>query len=895
MDSYEDRTKPSGEPTELQSTIQGRRKLQRGDMLAGRFTIVQFLAEGGMGEVYEAADSHLQGKHYALKTLRPDFAQNSELRLRFEREVLLAREITHPNVCPTYDIFRADGPDGPVLFLTMKLLRGESLLARLKRLGRIPPDELRVIAKQMADALDAAHRGGVIHRDFKPGNVMIEPVRNDLRVSITDFGLSRAYEAETTLAQTGFIMGTPGYIAPELIQGRIASFASDVYAFGVVLYELATGIKPYVPFDGSGPERPTKVVPELPPAWDRVILGCLQIVPEKRFQSAGEAIAQLEPPEQASRHQNAPQLPQELNTTGSFPHKVLPNVRLDDGQTRWMKIGMLMLSLIVIMAGLYEIASRYPNTTATPAEQNIVILPFQAIANTATDQAYSNGLTETLTSKLTRLTSASAIQVIDANTARKVHSVQDARSELGATLVIEGTIQQERGTVRVNYTVVNSTTNKIVQSDTLTLSSDNAFMVQDRLVDSVARKLGLNAPASQPPVVAYGTQMPGAYEFYLQGMGYLRFSDKPESMDSAIKLFQRAIALDADYGLAYAGLGESYWKKYILLRDTTWVDLARNACERALALDEMSAEPHICLGDVENGLGKYERAADQFQRALAADPAEQVAYIGLARAYAKLGRDSNAETTYRQAIAVRPQYWDGYFNLGLYYNSIGQFGNAEKMFDQVVALAPDNTQGWNDLGAMYLKQAKSDSAVAAFRKSLSIRPTPGATSNLAFIYYQKTDYVRAAEAYREAVSLTPGDYRLWGNLASALDFAGQKEESQKARQRARDLAQAAVEVNPKSAQVLASLADFTAGLGDLEQARSLLVKAIALGPDDPSVLFRAALVYESPLNDRETALSYLKKAVDRGQSMDQILSSPNLKRLREDPRFKQIQRNALTK
>ncbi len=253
--------------------------------------VVQFLARGGMGEVYEAADEHLQGKHCALKTLRAEIGADPKVQQRFEREVLLAREVNHANVCPTYDIFHAEEAGG--LFLTMKLLRGESLRARLKRPGRFDAQTMFEIARQMAAGLDAAHKAGIVHRDFKPGNVMLEGAGQDPRISITDFGLSRLYGSDLALAETGRLAGTPGYIAPELLEGRFATPAADVYAYGVVLHEMLTG------------EKPARHLEKIPPEWLPVVKGCLESDPQKRFQSAGEALAALGGTDGARRTQIA--------------------------------------------------------------------------------------------------------------------------------------------------------------------------------------------------------------------------------------------------------------------------------------------------------------------------------------------------------------------------------------------------------------------------------------------------------------------------------------------------------------------------------------------------------------------------------------------------------------
>jgi eukaryotic-like serine/threonine-protein kinase len=268
-------------------------QLLPGEKLGGRFVIVQFLASGGMGEVYEVIDEHLQGKHFALKILRAGIAGDANMRQRFEREVILACEVRHPNVCPTQDLLRLEGPRGPLLCLTMKLLRGESLAARLGRAGRMPPDAALPIIRQMAAGLDAAHAAGVIHRDFKPGNIMIEYRGEQPHVWITDFGFSRDYHSDQTISALGQIPGTPGYVAPELFAGRSSSPASDVYAFGVVVYEMITGRRP-PESPGGTIAAPSSFAPDIPPVWDRMVLGCLPPDPSKRFASAGEALAFLD-------------------------------------------------------------------------------------------------------------------------------------------------------------------------------------------------------------------------------------------------------------------------------------------------------------------------------------------------------------------------------------------------------------------------------------------------------------------------------------------------------------------------------------------------------------------------------------------------------------------------
>src|SRR6266542_902758 len=277
-----------------------------GDILSHRFKIVQFLAQGGMGEVYEAEDLEL-GRRVALKTIRPEIATEPRIIQRFKREITLSLKVTHPNVCRIFDLFhhRMEWGSGEaeLSFLAMELLRGETLASRLRAVGRMTSAEALPIVEQMAAGLAAAHRAGVVHRDFKSANVVLVPSDGQgERTVVTDFGLARSVEGGEGLS-TGLGMGgTSAYMAPEQVEGGEVTPAADIYALGVVLYEMVTGVKPFVgdsPLSTAvmrlkeTPASPRLHVPDLDPVWEAVILRCLESVPANRFASAEDVVAAL--------------------------------------------------------------------------------------------------------------------------------------------------------------------------------------------------------------------------------------------------------------------------------------------------------------------------------------------------------------------------------------------------------------------------------------------------------------------------------------------------------------------------------------------------------------------------------------------------------------------------
>jgi TolB-like protein len=281
------------------------------ELVADRFFIIRFIARGGMGEVYEALDLELN-QNLALKTIRPEIAQDERAIARFKREAFLSRQVTHPNICRLYDLFvhRApatdSGPSRPITFVTMQLLTGQTLADRL-RFGRMLPEEALPLVAGMANALDAAHEVGVVHRDFKSSNVMLVPQSGGPRAVVTDFGMAwrageDAEKRDTTPTLPGELIGTPDYMAPEQLEGGEVTPATDVYALGLVMYEMVTGARP---FEGSSTlaaavkrlsesARPARtLVPDLDPAWDTAIMRCLARDPAKRFQRAGDVLTAL--------------------------------------------------------------------------------------------------------------------------------------------------------------------------------------------------------------------------------------------------------------------------------------------------------------------------------------------------------------------------------------------------------------------------------------------------------------------------------------------------------------------------------------------------------------------------------------------------------------------------
>ncbi len=835
----------------------------------GRFAIRALLGTGGMGEVYRADDTRLK-RPVALKRVSRKLGADPRARQHILKEAERASALNSPNIAAVYDVLEENGE----VFLVMEYVEGGSLRQRLRTSGRFSISEFLDLALQCVEALATAQKKGIVHRDLKPENILITPGG---QAKILDFGLAKHLpapgEEEVTVSQDSLewsLAGTPGYMAPEVLLGGEADHRSDIFALGVVFYEMLTGRHPFdaehrAPTAGRTlqvtPAAIRELVPGVPAELQRIIVRMLAKSPEERYARASDLLADLRALE---RGKPRPFLVSTAPRTG-----------------HWVKRagrGMALAILVMLALGVTPIArqhwKRWLVGADLPEKKNLAVLPFEVVGEDPGARAFAQGLAETLTGRLAQLTDNYPLQVVPPSEIRsqKVDSVEQARVGLGANLVLEGSLRRSGSQVRVTYHLVDTRTRQQLRADTVTAQAGDPFAVEDRVVQSVLRSLGLELGSKDRRALeARGTSEPAAYDYYLRGRGYLMEYQKPENVDSAIEVFKRALERDPNYTLAYAGLGESYWHKYEETHAAEWVTRALEACQKAAALGEGA----ICLGHAYNQTGKYDQAVSEFQRALQIDPTSDDAYRGLGFAYEHLGKAAEAEQTYRRAVAVRPQYWAGYNWLGTFFFHEGRLQEAASMFQEVTELAPDSFRGYQNLGGAYTALGRFDLAVPALERSVHLRPSAAAYSNLGTVYFYLRRFADASRTYEQAMKLDARDYVLWGNLAEAYYWSpGEREKSANAYRRALALAEEQLKVNPRQTSALGQVALDNAMLGDLTAAEQYLRRALALAPRDPDLQLKGAVI-ESHLHHPDRAIALLDKALAAGISPDVVRNNPS--------------------
>ena len=850
----------------------------------GRFFIHERLGKGGMGEVYRAEDTRLK-RTVALKRLSPVLRSDPLYRRRFQEEAERASRFSDPHVAAVYDVI----DEQEETLLVMEYVEGQTLRHRLHHPMSL--EEFLQIAVQCAEALVAANHVGIVHCDIKPENIMLGSSGN---VKILDFGVAKFLprsDQSSTVDRSGTIGGTPAYMSPEVLLEKPADGRSDIFSLGLVLYEALAGHHPFL--SDSYVATTHRILHEKAAPLRVFNRG----VPEELERIVAQAMAK----DPGDRYANARELLSDLRDVqgGVTPSKLLPArryLRRPGWKISWAWMAVpLVLVLALIIGQRSSSIKKWVGLRQTPtAQMHLAILPFTPSANDANSRAFAQGLTETLTVRLTQLTNTYPLQIVSPReiTADAITSADQARKNFGANLVVEGNLRESNNLVRISYSLVDTSNLTQLRADTVTVSSGKPFEVEDRVLESILTQLGLELrPQERTTLFAHGTQEPAAYDYYLRGRGYLQEYERPENLESAITVFRNALKTDPNYALAYAGLGEAYLHRSEHSDDSSLVTQAQESCQHAILLADDLPNGHICLGMVYNSTGRYESAVRELQRAVQLDPTSDDAFTGLAHAYERLGKLSDAEQTYLRAIALRPQYWGGYAWLGgLYFREV-RYQDAARMYTEMIALAPDSFRGYSNLGGMYLFQGRYRDAIPQFQRSLSIYPTGDAYSNLGVAYFLEGSYADAARIYEKALQFGASDataYLMWGNLAEAYYWTpGQRDRAAKTYKKAIELGQQRLRVNPRETEALEYLALYSAMLGQRDIALGYLQRALKVAPQDADVRFNAAKTYAQLGNPAE-AMQFLNEAVKGGYSGFFVRDDPIFKDLANNVQFQKL-------
>ena len=835
----------------------------------GHYRLLERVGQGGMGVVYRARDEHLQ-REVALKLL-PVTHEESACR-RFRQEALTLARLNHSNIETLYS-FESDGDKD---FLVMEYIRGVTLASKLAA-GPLGEPELIEYATQLASALEAAHKEGVIHRDLKPSNILITPGG---QLKMLDFGLARLLTTDwqtTTASDSPGISGTLPYVAPEnLSEPHTVDARSDLYSCGVVMYEMATALRPFTGDSvasllrailESEPVPLRSVNPAISPELDTITRKAMNRSLRLRYQSARELKGDLQ------------RLVSSRKTDGTLPRPSRPL------RAYWL-IALLALALVVGGVSRWLYRSSHP---AVSAPRVVAVLPFEAIGGAGDNQVLCRGLTDLLTTRLTQISKQYGVEVVPASEVRTqgVNSITTARQKLGVSLVVEGSWDFAGN--QVMYSLVDARSRRNVSAEFVAVNLNDLLSVEHKVSDSLLKMVaGELRPKDQHAKTAYSNAHPDSYQYYVRGVGYLQEYENVSSLEAAIALFHSALERDPYFAPALAGSAEAYWRLFQETKDESWVPKAEEACHRAEELNDSLASVHTTLGLIAQGESQHQEAVKQFQRALTLDSTSDAAYRGLASSYEAMGKDADAEAAYKQAIETRKDYWGEYSALGSFYAKRARYDDAAQQFRRVIDLAPENVRGYTNLGGIYVLQGKTQQAEELLRKSLSIEPNYRAYTNLGALFFSQGRYSESAGMFEKATQLNDRDPRVWRNLGDAYYWAPeQRSKARPAYERAAELLTSQRKISPHDPNLMTELALCYSMLGKQQAAGALIGSAAAQSPAAPEIQFRAAEIYEQGGN-HAAALKKLALAARMGYSVADIRGDPTLGQLHKDPRFQKL-------
>jgi len=749
----------------------------------GPYSLVSRLGSGGMGEIYLAQDTRL-GRQVALKFLPASFREDSERLRRFQNEARAASALNHPNVATVYEIGEAE----KIAFIAMEYIEGLTLDQKIS--GRpLSTSEIVNISIQVADALDDAHSHGVVHRDIKTSNIML--TRRE-QVKVLDFGLAKVSSMTSpeltdlpTAVKTlpGLVMGTVQYMSPEQAVGQTIDARSDIWSFGVVLYEMATGRKPFIgattgetieKIRHSQPEAIARFNYEIPAELDRIIRKCLEKDRENRYQSARELMIDLKNLRR--------DLDSDAKATTLIP---VANKSTFRNKVLLVVAGILVLSIVAA----YFLTRRKQPPAEIAQIKSIAVLPFKPLVAGNRDETLELGMADTL---ITKLSNIRDVDVRPISAVRKYTGLEQDAIAAGrdqqVDAVLDGVIQRSGDQVRVSVRFLRVNDGSQLWSGQFQENMTQIFAVQDSISERVTSALALTlAGGERQQLTKHHTENAAAYELYLKG----RFQMSRLTDDGFVKgrdYFQQAIDLDRNYALAHAALADSYvvlggWN--VATPHETFPK-ARDAAVKALQLDPSLAEPHATLAMVSFAFDWNWNAAEQeFKRALDLNPNYPDAHQLYGYYLAAMKRFDEALAQMQRAKELDPASLSKLAGIGEILNYIGRTDEAQQQYEKCLEMDPNSGFAHWSLGNVYLHKRMYDQAITQYKKSIPLSGTsPDEPSTLAYAYAKSGKRKQALETVEELIKISERRYVSWTLIAATYAALGDHDEAFKSLQKA---------------------------------------------------------------------------------------------------------------
>jgi serine/threonine protein kinase/tetratricopeptide (TPR) repeat protein len=657
------------------------------------YKILEKLGEGGMGVVYKAQDTKLD-RTVALKFLPKNLLCDKEAKIRFEQEAKAASSLNHPNITTIYEIDEIESE----CFIAMEYVEGKSLNELLKEKA-LSLKEILDIAIQICEGLLVAHEKGIVHRDIKSENIMLT---SRGQVKIMDFGLAKL-KGVTNLTKDGSTLGTASYMSPEQAKGEEVDNKSDIFSFGVVLYELLTK---QLPFAGEHPaaiiysiinEEPQPVVRynnKVPPELERIVFKALAKDKEERYQHIDDLLADLRREKKSLEYVKITVTPKPAEPQKSAKKKTLPLVVAG-------------LAVLIVIVGYFALFNK---KEIESGRKMLAVLPFENLG--APEQEYfASGITDEITTHLAKVSGLGVISrtsVLPYKNTKK--TVQQIGKELGVQYLLEGTILWDKSgvtnRVRINPQLIRVKDGTHVWAETYDRVLEQIFALQSDIAEKVASALNITLlEAEQRYIAAQPTKSLDAYEYYLRGNEYASRGGAEKDNRIAIEMYEKAVEIDPTFAIAYANLSVGHSARYWFYYDRTSERLkkAKETVDRALELNPDLPEAHWALGIYYYfGSRDYESALEQFAIGQKGQPNNSDLFAAIGYVQRRQGKFLQAVTNLKKAFELDPRSYDKAEETATTYRVMRKYAEAENYLDRAISLAPDWLRAYSDKAWLYV-------------------------------------------------------------------------------------------------------------------------------------------------------------------------------------------------